>query len=58
MNVDKYGFPIFDEDYDNPEIHIEGGAVIKETSVKEVELTVDLKQQETPKEKKKLELLF
>lgn len=22
MNVDKYGFPIFDEDYDNPEIHV------------------------------------
>ena len=22
MNVDEYGFPIFDEDYDNPEIHV------------------------------------
>lgn len=22
MNVDKYGFPIFDEDFDNPEIHV------------------------------------
>ena len=22
MNLDKYGFPIFDEDFDNPEIHV------------------------------------
>ena len=56
MNVDKYGFPIFDEDFDNPEIHIEGGTVIKETSVEKVELTVDLKQEDKPK--KKLEALF
>ena len=56
MNVDEYGFPIFDEDYDNPEVHIEGGTVVKETCVETIDLTIDLKQQNEPK--KKLESLF
>ena len=55
MNVDKYGFPIFDEDYDNPEIHGLDITIIKETSVDTIECKIDIK----PKEKKeKMETLF
>lgn len=50
MNVDEYGFVIFDEDYDNPEIKQE----VKKVKPKEQKETVP---KETPKEKK-LESLF
>lgn len=50
MNVDKYGFPIFDEDFDNPVIKQEDGTIVEK---KEEEPVI----KEIPKEKK-LEALF
>lgn len=58
MNVDKYGFPIFDEDYDNPEIHGPNITVIKETSVDTVELTIDINDIKPKEKKEKMETLF